>query len=246
MQADLRLVATREALLPLTPRERLILALDVPELDAARDLVRRLIPAVRWFKIGSELFTAAGPRAVALVLEQGGWVFLDLKFHDIPHTVRGAVASAVRLGASMVNVHTAGGDEMMRAAAEARGTAPAYVIGVTALTSAEEELTRIVEMARRAQEAGLDGVVASPREAAPIKAACGAPFVVVTPGIRPLPVPADDQRRIATPAAAIEGGSDFLVVGRPVLNAPDPLEAVERIVDEIALVTPAHVRKSER
>lgn len=245
MKADPRRFVARD-LLPATPRERLILALDVPELDAARDLVRRLIPAVRWFKIGSELFTAAGPRAVALVLEQGGRVFLDLKFHDIPHTVGGAVASAVRLGVSMVNVHISGGDEMMRAAAEARGGTPAYVIGVTALTSADEDVSRIVAMARRARLAGLDGVVASPREAAPIKAACGESFVVVTPGIRPSSVPADDQRRTATPADAVEGGSDFLVIGRPVLYAPDPMEAVERILDEMAPVTSGSRSKTER
>ena len=244
--SDRPATATPHPLLPATPRERLIVALDVPALDEARVVVTRLAPVVRWFKVGSELFTAAGPRAVGLVLEQGGRVFLDLKFHDIPHTVRGAVASAVRLGVSMVNVHISGGDEMMRAAAESRGSAPVYMIGVTALTSVDEDVARIVEMARSAGAAGLDGVVASPRETAAIKAACGAPFVVVTPGIRLSPIASDDQRRTATPAAAVEGGSDFLVVGRPVLTAPDPLEAVERIVDEIALATYAHAPKSER
>ena len=232
--SDRPAAATLRPLRPATPRERLIVALDVPDMDAAHDLVIRLTPAVRWFKIGSELFTAAGPRAVDVVLEHGGRVFLDLKFHDIPHTVAAAVASAVRLGVSMLNVHVAGGEAMMRAAAQARGGASAYVIGVTALTSTEVDVIEIVEMARRALDAGLDGVVASPCETAAIKEACGSAFVVVTPGIRVSPVPGDDQRRVGSPALAIAGGSDFLVVGRPVLRAPDPLEVVERIVAEAA------------
>jgi orotidine-5'-phosphate decarboxylase len=233
--SDRPAAATLRPLRPATPRDRLIVALDVPDMDAAHDLVIRLTPAVRWFKIGSELFTAAGPRAVDVVLEHGGRVFLDLKFHDIPHTVAAAVASAVRLGVSMLNVHVAGGEAMMRAAAQARGGASAYVIGVTALTSTEVDVIEIVEMARRALDAELDGVVASPRETAAIKEACGSAFVVVTPGIRVAsPVPGDDQRRVGSPALAIAGGSDFLVVGRPVLRAPDPLEVVERIFAEAA------------
>ena len=232
--SDRPAAATLRPLRPATPRDRLIVALDVPDMAAAHDLVIRLTPAVRWFKIGSELFTAAGPRAVDVVLEHGGRVFLDLKFHDIPHTVAAAVASAVRLGVSMLNVHVAGGEAMMRAAAQARGGASAYVIGVTALTSTEVDVIEIVEMARRALDAELDGVVASPRETAAIKEACGSAFVVVTPGIRASPVPGDDQRRVGSPALAIAGGSDFLVVGRPVLRAPDPLEVVERIFAEAA------------
>jgi orotidine-5'-phosphate decarboxylase len=216
-----------------TPRERLIVALDVATLDEAGDLLARLRPVVRWFKIGSELFTSAGPQAVSLVLDHGGRVFLDLKYHDIPHTVGRAVASAVRLGVSMVNVHTAGGGDMMRAAADARAGASVSLIGVTALTSTEEDVARVVELAHQAREAGLDGVVASPRETAAIKARCGVSFLVVTPGIRPAFVAGDDQRRSMTPGAAVRSGSDYLVVGRPVLTAPDPVRAVERILDEM-------------
>jgi len=226
-------ISPAPTLLPVTPRERLIVALDVPELDEARVLVERLSPAVHWFKVGSELFTSAGPRAVALVLEHGGRVFLDLKFHDIPHTVSGAVSAAVRLGVSMINVHASGGEAMMRAAVGARGDAAAHVIGVTALTSAVEDASRVLEMAQGAREAGLDGVVASPQDVALIKQACGPSFIVVTPGIRPAPVRSDDQRRTATPEGAVRAGSDFLVVGRPVLGASDPLDAARRILDEM-------------
>ena len=214
-------------------RDRLIVALDVPGLDHAGELLDRLIPVVRWFKIGSELFTAAGPRAVTLVLDRGGRVFLDLKYHDIPHTVGRAVASAVRLGVSMLNVHISGGREMMRAAADARAGAPVSVIGVTVLTSAEADVERVVELARLAREGGLDGVVASPGEAAAIKRVCGRSFLVVTPGIRPASIGGDDQRRSTPPGAAIRGGSDYLVVGRPVLAASDPAGAVQRILDEM-------------
>jgi orotidine-5'-phosphate decarboxylase len=217
----------------LVPRDRLIVALDVPTLGEARDLLERLRPAVRWFKIGSELFTAAGPRAVALVLDHGGRVFLDLKYHDIPHTVGRAVASAVRLGVSMVNVHAVGGREMMRAAADARGGAVVSVIGVTTLTSAEEDVARVVELARLARESGLDGVVASPREAAAIKSDCGASFLVIAPGIRLAAIAGDDQRRSMTPGDALRGGSDYLVVGRPILASPDPAGAVQRILEEM-------------
>ncbi|HEY6103063.1 MAG TPA: orotidine-5'-phosphate decarboxylase [bacterium] len=232
MHADPRTTAgtdTRPAL-----RDRLIVALDMPALEQTGALLGRLIPVVRWFKVGSELFTAAGPRAVALVLDQGGQVFLDLKYHDIPHTVGRAVASAVRLGVSMLNVHISGGREMMRAAADARAGSPVAVLGVTVLTSLEEDAARVTDLARLARESGLDGVVASPREAAAIKRDCGQSFLVVTPGIRPASISEDDQRRSTTPGAAIRGGSDYLVVGRPVLAAPDPAGAAQGILDEMA------------
>lgn len=232
--------------LPQTPRERLIVALDVPSLDEAADLVRSLRPAVRWFKVGSELFTAAGPPAVALVLEHGGRVFLDVKYHDIPHTVGRALAAAGRLGVSMVNVHAAGGDAMLRAAAAARRHHPMLVIGVTVLTSAHDDAPRIAAVARQVQEAGLDGVVASARETAIIKARCGSSFVVVTPGIRPAGLAGDDQRRTATPSAAAAAGSDFLVVGRPIIAARDPLHAAEQIMDQITRASAAPADISER
>lgn len=245
MRAD-RPSAAVQDLLSGGPRERLIVALDLPSLESAQALVDRLTPAVRWYKIGAELFTAAGPHAVALVLDRGGRIFLDLKFHDIPHTVAGAVRAALRLGVSMVTVHVAGGGAMMRAAASSRGPAPALVLGVTALTSVDAGVAHVVDLARAAREAGLDGVVAAPREAAAVKAALGRGCIVVTPGIRPSPAPADDQRRTATPAEAVMSGSDFLVVGRPVTAAPDPLGAVEQILDEITRTYARRARESER
>jgi orotidine-5'-phosphate decarboxylase len=213
--------------------DRLIVALDVADLAQASALLGRLRPRVRWFKVGSELFTAAGPRAVALVLDSGGRVFLDVKYHDIPHTVGRAVAAAARMGVSMVNVHAAGGEAMLRAAAATREGAGVLLIGVTALTSLAEDPLTVAEQARLVQAAGLDGVVASAREAALIKATCGPRFLVVTPGIRPAGAPGDDQHRTATPGEAVAAGSDYLVVGRPITAAPDPLQAAERILGEM-------------
>jgi orotidine-5'-phosphate decarboxylase len=219
-------------------RERLIIALDVPGLAEAGALLARLRPMVQWFKVGSELFTAVGPRAVALVLDAGGRVFLDVKYHDIPHTVGRAVAAAARLGVSMLNVHAAGGEAMLHAAAAAREGTEVLLVGVTALTSLDEDPARVADQARRVQAAGLDGVVASAREATLIKKSCGERFVVVTPGIRPGNTATDDQRRTATPGEAISAGSDFLVVGRPVTAAADPLKAAQRILDEMRCAVP--------
>jgi len=217
--------------------DRLIVALDVPALADAERLVRLLRPAVTWFKVGSELFTAAGPAAAAMVHHHGGRVFLDLKFHDIPHTVAGAVAAAARIGVAMVNVHVAGGEAMLReAAAAARAAASRpLLVGVTVLTSAADGggPARAVKMSRVAQHCGLDGVVASALEAPAIKAACGEAFVVVAPGIRLEALPADDQRRTAGPAEAVRLGADFLVVGRPIAQAPDPPAAARRVLLEI-------------
>jgi orotidine-5'-phosphate decarboxylase len=243
--------------------DRLIVALDVPTLGDATRLVDELSPHVRWFKIGSELFTVAGPLAVDLVLARERNVFLDLKFHDIPSTVAAAVASAARLGVAMMNIHVAAGDEALREAVRALAevsadenpqssdnhdsgatpSSPRYVkracpwlLGVTRLTSLNEEqdtLAQVVEAAARAKWSGLDGVIASPREAAAIKTACGPDFLVVTPGIRP-PGSADgDQRRTSTPAEAVRAGADYLVVGRPVVKAADPISAVARLLEEI-------------
>jgi len=221
----------------LHPGDRVIVALDVPDLARAATLVRTLRPAIAWFKIGPQLFTAAGPEAVALVHDHRAQVFLDLKFHDIPTTVAGAVESAARLGVAMLNVHIAGGEEMLRAAVRACATPSTgrwaqgwnrpLLIGVTLLTSETDTGDAVHQAAHAAHIArtcGLDGVVSSPREAAAIKEACGQPFIVVTPGIR-LQASADDQRRVATPAEAIRAGADFLVVGRPITRAPDPLAA---------------------
>lgn len=221
------------------PREaadRLIVALDLPDFEEAAALIPRLRPTVRWFKVGSELFTTAGPDAVRLVQDHGAQVFLDLKFHDIPKTVAGAVAAAARMGVAMVNVHTAGGEAMLRAAAVAAASVSPrpVIVGVTLLTSHDARVEWIVEAAQLAQSCGLDGVVASAREAPAIKAACGAEFAVVVPGIRPEPLTGDDQRRTATPADAVRWGADYLVVGRPITQAADPRRAAQAVLDAMA------------
>jgi orotidine-5'-phosphate decarboxylase len=243
-------------------KAQLIVALDVDSLAEVRDLVDKLSPAVDMFKIGSQLFTASGPAVVRFVLARGKKVFLDLKFHDIPNTVASAVRSAVgltealertapanqrglgqQLSVSMFTVHTIGGVAMMKAAVEsAEKTAQQFkvirplVVGVTVLTSDEKKdnlQALVLERARMAKEAGLDGVVASVEEAAAIRKEFGKDFVIVTPGIRPVGADKGDQKRIATPSEAIKSGSNYLVVGRPILEAPDPVAAAKNILKEI-------------
>ena len=236
------------------PRDRLIVALDLPSLEEAQATAARLAGVVRWYKIGLELYTAAGPAAVAAVRKEGR-VFLDLKFHDIPATVAGAVSAATRLGVDLLTVHALGGTAMLLAAAEAAlRTAeiirrrPPTVLGITLLTSGDAAAMAeagmagtpaeaAVRLARLARGAGLGGVVASPVDAAAIRTACGPDFLIVCPGIRPAGAAADDQRRVATPRAAIEAGADVLVVGRPITRAPDPRSAAEELAREIALLT---------
>jgi len=229
--------------------QAVLVALDVESAAKAVALADTLRGSVGGFKIGKQLFTAAGPSVVGELTGRGDRVFLDLKFHDIPNTVAGAVQSAVATGAWMVNVHASGGSAMMRAAAEAaRATAEKLslprplVIGVTVLTSMDEAalreigvgrsmLDQVVQLAKLAQSSGLDGVVASPQEVAAIRAACGADFQIVTPGIRPAEQQGkDDQARTLTPAEAVAAGSTYLVIGRPITGAPNPREAAERIV----------------
>jgi orotidine-5'-phosphate decarboxylase len=215
----------------------LIVALDLPTLPAAAEMMHRLWPVTRWFKVGSMLFTAAGPQAVRMVLEEGGHVFLDLKFHDIPQTVAGGVAAAAGLGVSIVTIHCAAGQAAMQAAVDAvrRSGSSARILGVTRLTSESGRVgAGVLRAAQAARAAGLHGVVASVRECARIKAACCSDFLVLTPGIRPAGAPADDQARVATPRAAVRAGADYLVVGRPIIAASDPLAAAQRIADEIA------------
>jgi orotidine-5'-phosphate decarboxylase len=234
------------------PRPAVIVALDVEERARALELVEACGSAIRIFKIGSRLFTSEGPGIVREIEALGASVFLDLKFHDIPATVEGSVRAATALGVSMMTIHTSGGVEMMRAAAGAASTESKrlgierpLVVGVTVLTSLSgEDLARtfgtagavrdlVMRLAAQAREAGLDGVVASVEEARAIKDALEPGFKVVTPGIRPAGAGVGDQKRVATPRAAREAGSDFLVVGRPVIEADSPRDAAERILAEL-------------
>lgn len=198
--------------------------------------MERLRPAVEWFKIGPTLFAAAGPNAVRMVRGAGASVFLDLKFHDIPQTIAGGVASAARLGPSLVTVHCAAGPAGLRAAAEAARTGGTglRVLGVTRLTSETGRLGRAVrDAAAQARHAGLDGVTAAVRYARAIKEAHGPGFIVLTPGIRPSGQTPHDQAAIATPARAVRAGADYLVVGRPITSAPDPAAAASAILAEM-------------
>jgi len=226
-------------------RDRLIVALDVPKADAARGLVGRLAGHVGMFKVGSQLFTAAGPDLVHEIVGRGEKVFLDLKFHDIPNTVAGAVASASRLGVSFVDVHGLGGRAMMEAGVGALPAMGTRLLAITILTSHDEEslgeigvngsmADSVRRLAQLAKEAGTDGVVASPHEVALVREACGTDFLIVTPGIRPAGAAKGDQARAATPAAALAAGADYIVVGRPITEAADPAAAADGIVTELS------------
>ena len=228
----------------MNPRDRLIVALDVPKADAARTLVDRLSGAVGLFKVGSQIFTAAGPDLVHEIVGRGEKVFLDLKFHDIPNTVAGAVSSASRLGVSFVDVHGLGGRAMMEAGVGALPAMGTRLLAITILTSHDEETLgeigvngsmadSVRRLAQLAKEAGTDGVVASPHEVALVREACGSDFLIVTPGIRPAGAAVGDQARAATPAAALAAGADYVVVGRPITEAADPAAAADAIVREM-------------
>ncbi len=232
-------------------RERLILGLDVPSLAEAEEIVVQLRDRVGFFKIGLELFCAAGPPAVEMVKRYGQKVFLDLKFHDIPNTVAGAVRRAVAMGADMLNLHASAGSIAMAAAVKAaretaaqHGVSGPILLGVTVLTSLNiEDLQKmniavpvdrqVAALAGQAKEAGLDGVVCAGSEIGLIKALCGRRFKTVVPGIRPLWAAANDQKRSMTPGEAVKAGADYLVIVRPVLGAPDRREALIRIAAEM-------------
>ena len=231
--------------LPSNPRERLIVALDLPNAHEAVQLATRFGDEVLWVKVGLELFTAAGPSVVAELRRRGRRVFLDLKLHDIPNTVAGAVRSASRLGVDLLTLHAEGGPAMMRAAAEARGASGSpRLLAVTVLTSLDgseypgiyrapvEE--RVCAFAQAALAAGVDGVVASPRELGALAEVVPPGFLRVIPGIRPAGASLDDQARTATPASALRAGATHLVVGRPITRADDPSAAARAILGEIA------------
>lgn len=226
---------------------RIIVALDYPEAAPALELAERLDPAMCRLKVGKELFVAAGPQLVRALVDRGHAVFLDLKFHDIPNTVAQACKAAARLGVWMLNVHASGGLVMMRAAREALEEIwpRPRLIAVTVLTSlSRPDLAaigldlppeeQVLRLARLSREAGLDGVVCSAREAEILRRELGPDFLLVTPGIRPPGSAGDDQQRVLTPIQALRAGADYLVVGRPVTRAPDPVAVLQRLHDEIA------------
>ncbi len=227
-------------------RNPIIAALDVPDAEAALNLARQLAPAIGAFKIGKELFVSAGPDIVRAIRDEGGAVFLDLKFHDIPNTVARAVAAAAQLNVAMLTIHTSGGRDMMVAAEAAAQEMdnPPLVLGVTVLTSmngndlqeiglAEDPAAQVNRLAQLAAEAGLRGLVCSPREISTLRKVLPREVQLVTPGIRPKGSDADDQKRTLTPAEAIAAGADWLVIGRPITAAKDPRAAATEILESL-------------
>lgn len=238
----------------LAPKERLIVALDFPSAEEAISFVDLMGDTILFYKVGLELFSAAGPEIVFHLKSAGKSVFLDTKFHDIPNTVAGAARQAVAMGADIFNVHALGGKAMMRAAVDAASRSAddlrmkrPLVLAVTVLTSLdrislEQEIgltpgesigVFVAAKAKQAKESGLDGVIASPNEIENIRAGCGQAFHIITPGVRPAWAERDDQKRVATPADAILMGADRIVVGRPITKAKDPLAAAAKIFEEM-------------
>jgi orotidine-5'-phosphate decarboxylase len=227
-------------------RDRLIVALDVSSAAQARQIVQSIGESASTYKIGKQLFTAEGPQIVRDLVTSGRKVFLDLKFHDIPNTVAGAVAEAAKLGVSMLTVHASGGSKMLKAAAEAAAQSPAkpMVLAVTVLTSLSDAdlaeigvsghiQTQVLRLGSLARAAGCGGLVASGQETRELRRELGDDFAIVTPGVRPTGTAAGDQARLLTPKDAIAAGATYLVVGRPILEAPNPAQAAEAIVTEI-------------
>src|SRR5215208_2546550 len=230
----------------LAAKDKLIIALDVDTPTKALELARQLQSVAGMFKIGSQLFTSAGPQIVRDIIALGSKVFLDLKFHDIPHQVAGAARAAAELGVSLFTVHASGGSEMMRRAVDAVSeTGETKVLAITVLTSIDQNVLSqigvssspaesVLRLVKLAEASGVDGVVASPQEIETIRRAVpNQNFLIVTPGIRPSTSQSEDQKRVATPAAAIKAGASYLVVGRPITGAADPLEAAREIVREM-------------
>ena len=234
---------------PNTSKERLIVALLAETMKEAEAMVKLLKDEVHTFEVGAPTYTMLGPDVIRMIHDHGCRVFLDLKYHDIPSTVARAVGNATKLGVAMLTVHAAGGHEMLvrtvEAAQHVAGSKAKMprLIAVTVLTSMEslgdigvqfEVREQVVRLARLARESGLHGVLASPLEIAPIRKACGEKLLIVTPGVRPIGAAAQDQRRIASPIMAIAAGADFLIIGRPVVQAKDPKAVVKQILKEIA------------
>ena len=226
--------------------KKLIIALDVETPTQALDLVKQLHSVAGMFKVGSQLFTAAGPQIVRDIIAHDSKVFLDLKFHDIPHQVAGAARSAAELGVSLFTIHASGGSEMMERAVDAVN-GRSKILAITVLTSIDQTILAqigvtsspaesVLRLVKLAEASGVDGVVASPQEIESIRKTIANPeFLVVTPGIRPSANEAGDQKRVATPAAAIKAGASYLVVGRPITGAPDPLAAAQAIISDMEL-----------
>ena len=241
-----------ERIAPKSPKDKIIFALDVEHFREAQDWVSLLKDHIGMFKVGKQLFTHAGPKVVDMIRQKGEKVFLDLKFHDIPNTVAKAGEEATKLNVAMFNLHALGGFEMMKKTAEsAKATAKSLgipkplILAVTVLTSMDETMLQEVgvqgpifeevgRLALLAMKAGVDGVVASPKEIGLIRERCGKDFLIVTPGIRHPDDKKDDQKRTLSPKEAIAAGADYLVIGRPIKEAPHPLEAVKKIIDDIS------------
>ena len=222
----------------------ILVAIDTPEIAQARRLIAATASSVGGVKLGLEFFVAHGPAGIKEAAAGQPNLFLDLKLHDIPNTVAGAVKSALPLDPLLMTIHCTGGPAMMKAAAEARGNARTKILGVTILTSLDDSdltatgqngpvATQVVRLAKLAQASGIDGVVCSPQEVALIREACGPKFLLVVPGIRPAGAAIGDQKRVQTPRSAVEAGADYLVIGRPITEAPDPAAAAKAILAEL-------------
>ncbi len=226
--------------MPRLNKPQLILALDVDTIESTADFVDKLYPKIKIFKVGSQLFTAYGPRVVELIHEKGAEVFLDLKYLDIPNTVSNAVAEAVRLKVKMLTLHISGGKEMIEAAVESAryqakvsGLKRPLLIGVTVLTSQKAHPAEVLKLARQGLASGLDGIVCSAREAADLRKKIKKDFLMITPGIRTNNSVQDDQQRTATVTEAVKSGSNFLVIGRPILKAVDPVKKAKELLGDL-------------